>query len=127
MVKKTFIKNTGEKQEENRHYICSIEPDAELFARASRSHWGIENNLHWMLDFIFRDDKNTSMAKTGAKNMQIMKKMVLAVLGIVKQSYKLSMTKIRYKISLDYENEVEKLLSLLSIESIQKALEVKQS
>lgn len=122
MVKKTFIKKNGEKQEECRYYICSIAPDAKAFARAARNHWGVENNLHWMLDFTFCDDKNTSMAKNGAKNMQIMKKIVLAVLGIVKQSYKLSMTKIRYKISLDYENEVEKLLSLLSIDSVKTAL-----
>lgn len=122
MVKKTFIKSTGEIEEEIRYYICSIESDAELFARAARGHWSVENNLHWMLDFTFRDDKNTSMAKTSAKNMQIMKKIVLALLGIVKQSYKLSMAKIRYKISLDYEKEVEKLLSLLSVESIKNAL-----
>lgn len=37
-------------------------------------------NLHWQLDFTFRDDKNTSMAKTGAKNLQIMKKIVLSML-----------------------------------------------
>ena len=34
----------------------------------------MENNLHWMLDVTFLDDKNTSMARTGAKNLQLMKK-----------------------------------------------------
>lgn len=122
MVKKTLKKNSGETEIEYRYYICSIGADAELFARAARGHWGVENNLHWSLDFTFKDDKNTSMRKTGAKNMQIMKKIVLAVLGIVKESYKMSMTKIRYKLSLSYEKEIEKMFSMLSVDSVKKAL-----
>ncbi len=123
MVKKTLKKKTGEIIIEYRYYICSIGEDVELFERASRGHWGVENNLHWHLDFVFKDDKNNTMAKTGAKNMQIMKKIVLAILGIVKNSYKLSMTKIRYKLSLNFEDGVEKMLSLLSVQSICKALQ----
>lgn len=122
MVRKTLKKKNGEEIIEYRYYICSIKANAELFARAARGHWGVENNLHWMLDFTFQDDKNTTMDKTGAKNMQLMKKIVHAVLGMVKASYKLSMSKIRYKISLDYENEVEKLLSMLSIDAVEKML-----
>ena len=56
------------------------------------------------MDFTFKDDKNTSMARTGAKNLQIMKKIVLSILGLVKESYKISMKRIRYELSLDYEN-----------------------
>lgn len=85
----------------------------------------MENKLHWQLDFTFRDDKNTSMAKTGAKNLQIMKKIVLSILSLVKSSYKLSMKKIRYVLSLDYENEIEKMLSMLDVDSIKEALESK--
>ena len=122
MVHKTFTK--GEKREEEyRYYICSIGEDAEEFERAARGHWGVENGLHWHLDFTFKDDKNTSMAKTGAKNLQIMKKIVLSVLKLVKESYKLSMKRIRYELSLDYENGVERMLSMLDIESIRQALE----
>ena len=75
------------------------------------------------MDFTFRDDKNTSMAKTGAKNLQIMKKIVLAILGLVKESYRLSMKRIRYELSLDYENEVERMLSMIDIENIKKVLQ----
>jgi predicted transposase YbfD/YdcC len=122
MVKKTHKKDNGQVIEEYRYYICSISANAELFAKAARGHWGIENNLHWMLDVVFNDDKNKSMAKTGAKNMQIMKKIALAILQIVKASYKLSMAKIRYKLSLNFETNVQKLLSLLSIDAVEKAL-----
>jgi len=69
----------------------------ELFERAVRGHWGVEVNLHWHLDFTFRDDKNTSMAKAGAKNLQIMKKIALSILSLVKESYKISMKRIRYE------------------------------
>lgn len=52
-----------------------------------------------------------------------MKKIVLAILNLVKSSYKMSMKRIRYELSLDYENEVEKLLSLLDVNNIKTALE----
>lgn len=82
----------------------------------------MEASLHWHLDFTFRDDKNTSMGKTSAKNLQIMKKIVLAILNLVKESYKISMKRIRYELSLDYENEIEKMLSMLDIDTVRKAL-----
>ena len=123
MVHKVLKKTDGSRIEEDRYYICSIEGDAEEFERAARGHWGVENCLHWHLDFTFRDDKNTSMAKTGSKNLQIMKKIALSILRLVKESYKLSMKRIRYDLSLDFENGIEKMLSLLNIDSIKKVLD----
>ena len=126
MVKKSIKKEHGVVIEEVRYYIGSIKADVFLFERASRGHWGVENNLHWMLDVTFLDDKNTSMARTGAKNLQLMKKIVLAILNLVKSSYGLSMKRIRYVVSLNYEEEIEKMLSLLDINSVKKLLDTKQ-
>ena len=120
-----MAKADGSKYEESRYYICSIEADARELERAARGHWKVENNLHWQLDFTFRDDKNSSMAKTGAKNLQIMKKIVMAILNTVKAGYKMSMKRIRYELSLDYEKEAERLLSMLDIENIKDVLESK--
>ena len=125
MVHKKLKKQDGDIEEEYRYYICSIGEDAEELERAARGHWGVENRLHWQLDFTFGDDRMRSMAKTGAKNMQVMKKIVLAILGLVKESYKMSMKRIRYELSLDYENGVEKMLSMLDVGSIREALESK--
>ena len=125
MVKKTMTGNDGSTYEEKRYYICSIGGDAEELGRAARGHWKVENNLHWQLDFTFRDDKNRSMAKTGAKNLQSMKKIVMAVLNTVKTSYKLSMKRIRDELSLDYENEAERLPSMLDINAVKEALDSK--
>lgn len=127
MVKKTLEKADGGRYEEERYYICSIGADAKEFERAARGHWGVENNLHWQLDFTFKDDKNRSMAKTGAKNLQIMKKIVMAILNMVKASYKMSMKRIRYELSLDYENEAERLLSMLDVDTLKTVLESKEN
>ena len=121
-VHKKLEKADGTIEEEQRYYICSITADANEFERAARGHWGVEVNLHWHLDFTFGDDKNTSMGKTSAKNLQIMKKIALSILNLVKESYKISMKRIRYELSLDYENEIEKMLSMLDMESVEKAL-----
>lgn len=125
MVRKSLTGRDGSPYEESRYYICSIGQDAKEFERAARGHWKVENNLHWQLDFTFRDDKNSSMAKTGAKNLQVMKKIVMAVLNTVKSSYKLSMKRIRYELSLDYENGAERLLSMLDINAVKEALNSK--
>lgn len=65
------------------------------------------------------------MAKAEAKNLQTMKKIVLPSLALVKSSYKLSMKRIGYELSLDYENGVEKMLSMLDVDGIREALESK--
>lgn len=62
------------------------------------------------------------MGKTSAKNLQIMKKIAMGILNLVKESYKISMKRIRYELSLDYESEIEKMMSMLDIESVKKAL-----
>lgn len=126
MVHKVLKKADESVSEEYRYYISSLGEEVEEFERAARGHWGIENSLHWQLDFTFQDDKNTSMEKTGAKNLQIMKKIVMAILRLVKESYGISMKRIRYELSLDYESGIEKMLSMLDVTSIEKALDFKR-
>ena len=41
---------------DRRYYISSADLSAERFANAVRSHWGIENRLHWVLDTVLRED-----------------------------------------------------------------------
>ncbi len=59
------------------------------------------------------------------QNLQIIKKIVMPVLKLVKGFYKTSMKNIRYQLSLDFETGVEKLFSILDIESVRNALNSK--
>ncbi|WP_160562124.1 ISAs1 family transposase [Parablautia muri] len=54
---------------EERYFLCSIKPNAELFSIAARRHWNIENNLHWALDIVFSEDKLRSKEKNGIHNL----------------------------------------------------------
>ena len=54
---------------EKRFFINSIEPDAKHFARAVRSHWGVENPLHWRLDVVMGDDASRIKKDNGATIM----------------------------------------------------------
>ncbi len=61
-------------------YITSLEADAEDFALAVRSHWEIENSLHWVLDIAFREDESRIRKGDGAENMAIIRKIALNLL-----------------------------------------------
>ena len=86
MVKKTIIKN-GELKIEKRFYISSLDIDINLFAKAIRELWSIENKLHWQLDFTFREDKNTTTNKTTLMNLQLINKFCLGILNKEKKYY----------------------------------------
>ena len=47
----------GKTEPETRFYISSLPADAKLQGEAIRSHWGIENSHHWVMDMVFRDDE----------------------------------------------------------------------
>jgi predicted transposase YbfD/YdcC len=47
----------GKAEQETRLYITSLVMLAHLLGPVVRSHWAIENSLHWVMDMIFRDDE----------------------------------------------------------------------
>jgi predicted transposase YbfD/YdcC len=65
---------------ELRFYISSIKNDAKLFAKSVRSHWGIENSLHWVLDVAFREDESRVRKNHGPENMATMRHIALNLL-----------------------------------------------
>lgn len=48
----------GKETTETRYYISSLAVSVKVFARAVRSHWGIENSCHWSLDMTYREDES---------------------------------------------------------------------
>jgi predicted transposase YbfD/YdcC len=72
-----YIKATGETQKETRYYITSLEKDAKKIGQAIRSHWGIENKLHWQLDVSFGEDKSRKRDRNAAENYSVVLRMAL--------------------------------------------------
>lgn len=62
---------------ERRSYISSRALSAESFADAVRSHWAIENSLHWVLDVTFKEDLSRLRAGHGARNMAVVRHFAL--------------------------------------------------
>ena len=50
-------KTETETETETRFYISSLAANTEVQGDAIRSHWGVENSHHWVLDMVFRDDE----------------------------------------------------------------------
>lgn len=65
---------------EKRYYLSSLKTDARAVAKAIRSHWAIENSLHWVLDVTFNEDKSRIRKKNGPENMAIVRHTVLNLL-----------------------------------------------
>lgn len=78
----SVIEVKGMTTQEYRFYISSRECDAEQLARAVRSHWGIENSVHWILDVAFREDDSRIRLGNAAENLSILRRLAL---NLIKQ------------------------------------------
>jgi predicted transposase YbfD/YdcC len=63
-----------------RYYVSSLAGDAQELARAVRSHWGIENSLHWVLDLGFREDESRVRMGAAQENLTVVRKLALALI-----------------------------------------------
>jgi len=65
---------------ERRYYLSSLPLGAETFARAVRSHWGVENKVHWVMDVCFREDQSRARAGYAAENLATLRRLALNLL-----------------------------------------------
>lgn len=79
---------------EKRFYISSMAPDSRAMANAIRSHWGIENQLHWCLDVTFNEDGCRVRTGNAAENLNVIRKIAMNLLKI-NTSRKLTVAKKR--------------------------------
>lgn len=67
---------------ERRQYISSGAPDAQRIAQAVRSHWAIENRLHWSMDVSFNDDQMRARTKAAAHNLAVLRHITLNLIRL---------------------------------------------
>ncbi|NEO74632.1 MAG: ISAs1 family transposase [Moorea sp. SIO3H5] len=71
---------------ERRYFISSLVPNALRLASAIRTHWGIENSLHWVLDVAFREDECRIRKGHGDENLAMVRHLALSLLNQEKTS-----------------------------------------
>ena len=94
---------------ETRYFISSLPNNAELLAQSVRTHWNIENKLHWILDVQFNEDSSRIRKDNAPQNLAIIRHIALNLLNqdnTVKAGVKLKRNK------AGWDNEyLEKILA----------------
>jgi len=63
----------GKAFDERHYYISSETASAETFASVVRSHWQVENNLHWVKDVVLGEDACQTRAGDAPQNLALLR------------------------------------------------------
>ena len=80
-------KSDGKTASEQRLYISSLDSSAERLSQITKQHWAIES-MHWELDRNLRQDSIKRKAERAARNLDIIQRMVLALIAVWKNRRK---------------------------------------
>jgi predicted transposase YbfD/YdcC len=97
---------------EVRFYLSSLASNAEKIASAIRSHWGIENSLHWTLDVTFSEDKSRIRKAHSPENFALIRRLAINLLKQEK-TFKGSLKMKRYLAGMD-NNYLVQILTISS-------------
>ncbi len=72
------MRETGAKTTtEMAYYLLSTPLAAERFNEVVRSHWGVENQLHWRLDVVMNEDQDRTGLGNGPENLAVLRHMAI--------------------------------------------------
>ncbi|MAT96545.1 MAG: ISAs1 family transposase [Anaerolineaceae bacterium] len=72
---------SGKKSCESRYYLCSRAASAADLLAGVRAHWGVENNVHWVLDVVFAEDASRTRTGHGQQNLATMRRIAINMLN----------------------------------------------
>jgi predicted transposase YbfD/YdcC len=96
----------------DRYYISSLAGNAQRLLEATRTHWAIENSLHWVLDIAFREDECRVRKDHGPQNLAVLRHIAVNLLKQEK-TVKMGIDNKRLRAGWD-EKYLQKVLSGLS-------------
>ena len=70
----------GVQKSDTRYYVSSLRRNGKQFAHAVRSHWAIENTLHWSLDMTYREDESRVRHRTFTQNLSWLRRFTLSLI-----------------------------------------------
>ncbi|MGL1887032.1 MAG: ISAs1 family transposase [Reichenbachiella sp.] len=100
IISERIDKRSGKSSLETRYYISSLPSQADRLNDVVRNHWKIENNLHWVLDVVFKEDNSLKKKGNSALNFNIIAKIALTLIDKDSSSKKSKVVK-RQSAALD--------------------------
>jgi predicted transposase YbfD/YdcC len=84
IIKIRSVRESKERTKEVRYYISSLTETPEQVLKSVRSHWAIENTLHWVLDMSFNEDYSRIRKGNAPYAMAIIRHVALNLLQLAK-------------------------------------------
>jgi predicted transposase YbfD/YdcC len=127
-VSKHMVHNvTGKQTDEVRYYLTSLKDVADA-AHCIRSHWKIENSLHWNLDTVFHEDDMTLSDRGAALNQSILNKACLALYAkmsnLIGGTQKISKKRLRKIFGWDFSGAMSQALALMDPPTFARSVEI---
>ena len=69
------------KSHESRYYVCSQVASAADLLEGTRAHWGVENNVHWILDVVFDEDASRIRTGHAQQNLATLRRIAINMLN----------------------------------------------
>ena len=127
-MNKNMIHNvTGKKTNEIRYYLTSLK-DINDSSYCIRSHWNIENSLHWNLDTVFREDFMALSDRNAALNQDLLNKACLSLYkrlsDLMGGKEKISKRRLRKIFGWNFNDAMSKTLTLMDPSTFAKSVEI---